>query len=86
VVVQPWRRSARPSESALYSSSGTRSLAQAASTGVTTRQDSSASSLRIDRAGVVVSVTGARRQLKQCEPDLELLACGSSVLELVAQL
>src|SRR5215813_4207501 len=46
-----------PFEPAAYSWSGTSSSDQASSTGVTTRQDSSASSARIDRAELPVRMS-----------------------------
>ena len=50
-----------PSEPAGYSSSGTRSFDQADSTGATTRQASSASSPRIDKAAFPFSTSSRSR-------------------------
>jgi MFS family permease len=52
---------AGPAEPAGYSSSGTRSLDQAVSTGVSTRQDSSASSARMDKAAFPSSTSSSSR-------------------------
>ena len=50
-----------PSDPAAYSSSGTASFAHARSTGVTTRQDSSASSARIASDGSPLSTSSNTR-------------------------